>query len=348
MERFRLGRLVVLSLALVLLTSPSVRSDEANSQKPLVRPPAPPQHPFARPRLVPDITARDVFYKPVQSAESDVTCQIYPLGEWSNDPNLGKWIADTIPEVIQPGTWSTSGGKNVLKYYAPAGILVVCHTPAAQAQVDAFLKNVKKSVQQKQATMANYLTKMSNNTPRNSVLVPAKYAPADQVKEGTTPNKSTSYPVPAQAQQPKHLFHFIIRYEGEGIIDSTVAGVLKQLYGAEESEDEQPAKKKKKKKSKQEADDQTSVPALDQLFHLIVRYEGEGIIDSTVADVLKTLYAGSNPGAPTCVPATGTSPQTLPSVPSSVPVPVTPQTIRPPQAAPAPTAPKPAETSSSY
>jgi hypothetical protein len=35
------------------------------------------------------------------------------------------------------------------------------------------------------------------------------------------------YPVPPPARQPKHLFHFIIRYEGAGIIDSNVVKFMK-------------------------------------------------------------------------------------------------------------------------
>ena len=31
-----------------------------------------------------------------------------------------------------------------------------------------------------------------------------------------------SYPVPAPARPPKHLFHFIIRYEGNGVVDENV------------------------------------------------------------------------------------------------------------------------------
>jgi hypothetical protein len=33
--------------------------------------------------------------------------------------------------------------------------------------------------------------------------------------------------VPRPVKQPKHLFHFIIRYEGDGIVDENVADVIK-------------------------------------------------------------------------------------------------------------------------
>ena len=340
MERFRLGGLIVLSL--VLVTSQFGRSDDANAKKPLARPPAPPQHPL----FVPQVLSTEIVSRPAQAAEGDLTCQIYPLGEWSNDPNFGKWIADTIPEVIQPGSWSAQGGKSVLRYHAATGILVVYQSQTGHAQVDAFLKNLKKSMTQKQ-TATSY---MAGGMPKYPVVVPAKYSPADAVKEAAA-SKSTAYPVPAQAQQPKHLFHFIIRYEGEGIIDSTVAGVLRQLYGTEEqAEDAAPIKKKKKKKSdKQTNDEQTLAPALEQLFHVILRYEGEGIIDSTVAGVLKAMYAAENAPRPAFgnIPTAGPtcSGSLLPQAPQYVPTPSAP--VTPP---PAPPAAKPPESSgtSSY
>ena len=47
------------------------------------------------------------------------------------------------------------------------------------------------------------------------------------------PEPNLSYPVPAQAKTPKHLFHFIIRYEGEGIIDDNIVKAMKDYYRAE-------------------------------------------------------------------------------------------------------------------
>src|SRR6516164_5898923 len=63
------------------------------------------------------------------------TYTIYSLAELGEDADLGKWIAETIPDVIEPGTWK---GQGVLRYYAPKNILVVYHTPAVQAKVDGF------------------------------------------------------------------------------------------------------------------------------------------------------------------------------------------------------------------
>ena len=324
MERFRLGGLIVLSL--VLVTSQFGRSDDANAKKPLARPPAPPQHPL----FVPQVLSTEIVSRPAQAAEGELTCQVYSLGEWSNDPNLGKWIADTIPEVIQPGSWSAQGGKSVLRYHAATGTLVVYQSQTGHAQVDAFLKNLKKSMTQKQ-TATSYMPRSPGDMPKYPVVVPAKYSPADAAKEAAA-SKSTAYPVPAQAQQPKHLFHFIIRYEGEGIIDSTVAGVLKQLYGTEEQAEDGTPIKKKKKKSKQPADEQSSAQGLDQLFHVILRYEGEGIIDSTVAGVLKAMYAAENAPRPNFAPSSTTcSPATLPPQDSRyAPIPTTPAPPTPP------------------
>src|SRR6266849_6810610 len=44
------------------------------------------------------------------------------------------------------------------------------------------------------------------------------------------------YPVPIAPQTPKHLFHFIIRYEGEGIIDSNVVNFANAFKGGKSVE----------------------------------------------------------------------------------------------------------------
>src|SRR6516162_5534285 len=65
----------------------------------------------------------------------DSACVIYALTEMGYDADLGKWIAQTIPEVIEPGSWKDTA---VLRYYAPKNILVVRHSASVQAKVDGF------------------------------------------------------------------------------------------------------------------------------------------------------------------------------------------------------------------
>jgi hypothetical protein len=67
-------------------------------------------------------------------------CKVYSLADFTGDPTLGKWIADTIPEVIQPGSW-----KITIRYNPNAVVMVVSHTPAVHAQVEEFLKNLRKA-----------------------------------------------------------------------------------------------------------------------------------------------------------------------------------------------------------
>jgi hypothetical protein len=50
------------------------------------------------------------------------------------------------------------------------------------------------------------------------------------------PPYPNAYPVPPPPALPKHLFHFIIRYEGEGIIDQNVVKFAKALTGEKKSE----------------------------------------------------------------------------------------------------------------
>lgn len=354
MARSRLGGLIVLSLVLVLAAGQTARSDDSKpTTKPVASPQATPPD-TGVPYLSPNSSLPQFSV-----AKDESVCRIYSLREMSQDPNFGKWVAETIPEVIQPGSWSQAGGKYVLRYNASTGILVVYHTQAAHAQVDEFLKNVKRSLPQGKEWTSNKAPAKAQGIAMGGV-VPANYSPADSTRTvEAAPSKSTAYPIPPQAQQPKHLFHFIIRYEGDGIIDSTVAGVLKQLYGTEESMEEQPAKKKKKKSDKSPAAEQSSAPTLDQLFHLIVRYEGEGIIDSTVADVLKAIYSGSgnnNTSDGACcggiirgyAPASGKTASSDPFIVSPPPAqPVAPSSSSP--TAPTPLAPAaPASPSRSY
>jgi hypothetical protein len=158
------------------------------------------------------------------------TCTIYALAELGEDSNLGKWIAETIPEVIEPGTWK---GQGVLRYYAPKNILVVYHTPAVQTKVDGFLKNVKKSLPSVKAAKT---TPGWTSAPRQKVVPAAYGVPAPLETATPVPEPRLGYAVPAPVRTPKHLFHFIIRYEGEGIIDDNVVKFLKAYYQGEKKE----------------------------------------------------------------------------------------------------------------
>src|SRR5262249_48898430 len=158
------------------------------------------------------------------SATSDAQeriCTIYALAELGEDSDLGKWIAETIPEVIEPGTWK---GQGALRYYAPKNILVVYHTPAVQAKVDGFLKNVKKSLP---AVKAGKPTAAKTSSPQQTIVPTGHHVPALLKTSTPEPEPRLGYAVPAPVKAPKHLFHFIIRYEGEGIIDDNVVKFLK-------------------------------------------------------------------------------------------------------------------------
>jgi hypothetical protein len=161
------------------------------------------------------------------SGSSASTCKIYSLADLGDDPNLGKWIADTIPQMIQPDSWKGPDGKSKLSYFAPGKVMVINQTAAVHAQVDEFLKNLKKS-------MPNEVTAR-----RDSQVMRAQFTPTDRTAPVTA---SQAYPVPYPPAAPKHLFHFIIRYEGDGIIDSSVVEFSKALIQAQiaESRNNQP------------------------------------------------------------------------------------------------------------
>jgi hypothetical protein len=159
--------------------------------------------------------------KPVGTTGS--ICKVYSLRDLGDDPNLCKWIAETIPDVIQPESWKQHGVK--LSYHAPSKILVVNHTSAVHAEVDEFLQNLKKSLPQQKVT--------ANRPKHDPAAAPAVfYPPIEKVPAGLVQAGPSSYPVPFPPHAPKHLFHFIIRYEGEGIIDSSVVKFAKALSNA--------------------------------------------------------------------------------------------------------------------
>jgi hypothetical protein len=193
MVRSRICRLIVVSLVLAL---PSTGWSEDYRVKPATKP-------------------ADV---------KDATYKVYALGDLGDDANFGKWIAETIPQVIQPETWK-DGGPGVISYYAPSKILVISHTAAVHAEVDGFLKNMQKAIpQEKHGTAAKVVKPAAT-----AGVVQAKYA-VPNVLQTSDAVPLNPYPVPQQAQQPKHLFHFIIRYEGEGLIDANVVNFFK-YYG---------------------------------------------------------------------------------------------------------------------
>ena len=232
---------------------------------------------------------------------NDSTCVVYPLASLGDDPNVGKWIAETIPEMIQPGTWSAEPWRRV-SYYAPGKLLVVRHTPAVHAQVAAFLKDFQKALPTDKTVAST-----ARPTPDRQV-VPVQYAEPTRVRTVDVtpgPRSTSGYPIPAPLQQPKHLFHLVIRYEGDGISDATVAGLVKELSSASTDKDAG---------NKPDADPAKG-PSLGQLLHFIVRYEGEGIIDSNVAALLKDIYGVSGAKDSCRVPPAYSPPAYSSSVP---------------------------------
>jgi hypothetical protein len=250
--------------------------------------------------------------------QRDAICVVYPLAELGHDPNLAKWLAETIPTVIQPGSWDQAAGTKIT-YYGPAKVLVVYHSPAVHTQVKAFLADMKNAARDEKGTI--HL--------RKPPVVQADYNEAAPTRGPQT--AGVGYPVPSPQTPPKHLFHLIIRYEGDGLSDDMVAGLVKQISDGGADKGEVDGKKAEPAKG----------PTLGQLLHFIVRYEGEGIIDANVVALLKELY-GANAakgwvcpppsvenlpvsGSYSSRPANGFAPSTFGTTPigTTPPVPVT-------------------------
>jgi hypothetical protein len=217
--------------------------------------------------------------------------QIYDLSNLGDDAEFCTWVATTIPAVIQPESWISMGGTGNISYFPPTKVLVVYHTPAVHAQVDAFVHNMKKTLPPAKGSAA---TQNGATTPN---MIQAQYAVPKVIQTGeASPNNS--YVIPAPAKQPKHLFHFIIRYEGDGATETTDPVKGKAEDTANSSlEQAQVALAKALQTGDPSPLSAFVKPGLaksKQLFHCIIRYEGEGIVDSNVVELFKS-YLGADP-----------------------------------------------------
>jgi len=252
------------------------------------------------------IPAPSIAYWPVPSANKVVT-EVYNVADFAKDAALAQWIVDTIPKVIEPDSWQAKtfvyedapgrtwqlgkvygpGGPGEMRYFAPAKVMVVSQTPAVHAQIGMFLRKMATALP-KQATPA------AMNTPAGDKVVPASFAtPAPSGITNTNGNPA-AYLVPAPAQQPKHLFHLVVRYEGDGAAAAELAKKVTGNGGASEE-----------------------ATGLGQLFHFILRYEGEGLIDANVVKAMRLATAANK--------ETGSDLYgRLPTPPPTVPVPALP------------------------
>jgi hypothetical protein len=163
--------------------------------------------------------AEDVAPKKLLPATAALSCKVYSLADLGDDPKLCKWVAETIPEMIQPASWKHADAK--LSFYGPSRILVINNTPAVHAQVEEFLQGLRKTTAVQRATSKH-----------DDQVKPAQFALQDTSRPSGPIMGPAGYPVPQAAVGPRHLFHFIIRYEGDGIIDQNVAKFAKALATA--------------------------------------------------------------------------------------------------------------------
>jgi hypothetical protein len=183
--------------------------------------------------------------EPVKSkGKSGPAWHIYRLSDLGDDPNLCQWLADVIAEAIpkDPGTQ--------VKYYAPSRILVIYHTGSVTAQVQAFLDDLKETLPQEKGRGIGHVARSLQKT---QAVVPAKF-PSSLAKTIATVSDSGS-----PTEQPRHLFQimiegldakgekvklksFTIRYEGEGIIDSNLAWLIKSLNQQSTDKDQETGK----------------------------------------------------------------------------------------------------------
>lgn len=175
--------------------------------------------------------------KPTTKNATELTCKVYALDNLtarSADPSLGEWVTKTIPEVIDPGSWSTQGGSGKLGYYPQGKLLVVSHEAAVQTKVSAFLDNLKNALPTKRA---------ASEKPRDKyAVVPARLTSRDMDPDLPSPEPIVvPYFEPARhyghlllegvsvKENQLKLKKFSIVYRGDGLIDETLAKLIKAL-----------------------------------------------------------------------------------------------------------------------
>lgn len=213
-----------------------------------------------------------------QSTDAKVT-KVYSLSH-VKDAKLGPWLAETAPEIIQPESWKRHGG--VIRFNASSQLLVVHHVPAVQAQIETLVRGVATAAARGDSGGAGGIAQAQFSEP-------APLPPAQPL-----PGKNT-YPIPAPLSQPKHLFHFVIRYEGDGVISVPLAAppIVPQALAQAVA----PAKA-------EEGDKTEILPERsNQLFNVILRYEGDGIVDENIVALVKLFQALELPGGCGSLPA---------------------------------------------
>lgn len=157
-------------------------------------------------------------------------CVIYPLHAMGFRPGQGEWIADILPQVVVPEKWEKRDGKQpVVRHRSAERILVVYQSVGVQREIAGFLEVLKKSLPpdlppgpRKEDAQVRQTGHVVPAGPAGEVEVPVPApVPAPKVPAVKAPG------VKAAPPRPKHLFHFIIRYEGDGIIDENVV----KLFG---------------------------------------------------------------------------------------------------------------------
>ena len=274
------------------------------------------------------------------AAKSEMTCTVYALKDLGNDPKFVEWVAQTIPNVIKPGTWSQEQTGHTVAYYPERHVLVIYHTAAVQTEVAAFIDSLKKAMpKEKESGCAAWGT-----MPQQQIM-PASYTPAPAMLK--TPNVMTIqknvYPIPPPLQQPKHLFHMIL--QGDMLGDSGMTDLVKDLSA--KYLDTPAPKEESKDESKDTTKSETPKTAqANPSFTFIIRYEGEGIVDNNVADLLKAIYAPKKDAesSSTSGPAPGVIVQSgyTTEMPTGTPVLLPPAATAPPiQMVPTPSMPVP-------
>lgn len=166
------------------------------------------------------------------------------------DAEVGHWILQAIPQVIAAGTWGheTTACTSVLpgspralvkdhhslNYYPPARLLVVAHTPAVQAEVEAFVNNIRKSMpaSNKKMSPPSVGVVQAHHVIAAPTQVEKPAAAADTKKPANRHRFQISLEgLEGKASESEAMSFsvksFSVVYEGDGIIDNNIVELIK-------------------------------------------------------------------------------------------------------------------------
>jgi hypothetical protein len=143
----------------------------------------------------------------------EVSTRVHALAEVGDDPEVGPWLAKTIPEILDPESWKAANGRSI-RYFAAKRVLIVSHEPAIQKRVEELIRDLGKT------STASAKTGPTSPIRQAQQLEPTSPSPG----ANATPTDRHSFELKIDAVEAAlplgsvKLKNLTFRYEGAGIV----------------------------------------------------------------------------------------------------------------------------------